>query len=217
MRDSGTVSPALVLAGVGVVVALGALGLLLRDDGAPGQKSDTPSAQTQAPSTAARPTLGTPRPTAPDAPDATPLPDVGAAQALQPPSPEVVAQLEALRPFDDADAGPFAVRDFDGSASAQLEAVLDNATKAVKMERKETAVVLFEEAALLDPGSPTAHQRLCALYPTLNSQAGRASDLDRALKHCEAFMALEPRDEQRAIIQEKVDLIRKLRRELEAP
>jgi hypothetical protein len=30
-------------------------------------------------------------------------------------------------------------------------------------------------------------------------------------------MALESKDDQRAIIQEKVDLIRKLRRELEAP
>ena len=215
MSDAGKAGPGLVLAGVGVVVALGALGLMLRDDAAPSVSlPEVPSAQSQAAATAARPTVDTPRPEVVDAPDATPLPDVGAAQA---PSPEALAQLEALRPFDDADAGPFAVRDFDGSASAQLHAVLDNATKAVVMERKDTAVALFEEAALLDPASPTAHQRLCALYPTLNSPAGRAADLDRALKHCEAFIALEPKDEQRAIIQEKVDLIRKLRRELEAP
>ena len=217
MSDAGKAGPGLVLAGVGVVVALGALGLMLRDDAAPSAKSpEAPSAQSQAAATAARPTVDAPRPVAVDAPDATPLPDVGAAQP-QAPSPEALAQLEALRPFDDADAGPFAARDFDGSASAQLHAVLDNATKAVVMERKDTAVALFEEAALLDPASPTAHQRLCALYPTLNSPAGRAADLDRALKHCEAFMALEPKDEQRAIIQEKIDLIRKLRRELEAP
>jgi hypothetical protein len=216
VSDAGKAGPGLVLAGVGVVAALGALGLMLRDDAATSSSlPEAPPAPTQAAATAARPTVDAPRTKGADAPDATPLPDVGAPQ--QAPSPEALAQLEALRPFDDADAGPFAVRDFDGSASAQLHAVLDNATKAVVMERKDTAVALFEEAALLDPASPTAHQRLCALYPTLNSPAGRAADLDRALKHCEAFLALESKDDQRAIIQEKVDLIRKLRRELEAP